>query len=148
MPDLETVLEYPTKCDSSIMDEQYLDVPEATAAINKSLSEIGETPLSKGVSHNPKRVEDKIEKITDVMKGLFMDSATASNTQNDESEIILQLKEKFQATKKRSDNYKFSLFYHKIGPGNGYRVSSVCLTAWYESVFSPVLIQSLVPHFI
>ena len=94
------------------------------------MSEIGETPLSKNVSHNPKRVEDKIEKLTDVMKGLFMDSATASNTQNDESEIILQLKEKFQTTKKkkkkRSNFYKFSLLYHK--PGNGYRVSYVCLT--------------------
>ena len=81
-------LESPAKCDSSIRDEQYLDIPEATATINKCLSEIGETPLSKSVSHNPKRVEDKIEKITVVMKGLFVNTATASNTRNDESEII------------------------------------------------------------
>ena len=52
-------------------EEHYLDVPEASAAINRCLSEIGETPLSKSVSHNnPKRIEDKIEKLTDAMKDL------------------------------------------------------------------------------
>ena len=38
------------------------------------------------------------------MMGLFIDDTTVSKTgQNDEGEIILQLKEKFQTTTKRSE---------------------------------------------
>ena len=82
-------------------DEPYVDVPEAMAAMNRCLSE---TPLSKCKSHDPKQVEDKIEKITEAMMGLFIDDTTVSKTQqNDESEIILQLKEKLQTTAKRSE---------------------------------------------
>ena len=70
------------------------------AAMNR-LSEIGETPSSKSERHNPKRVEDKVEKLTEAMMGLFIDDTTVSKTgQNDEGEIILQLKEKFQITKR------------------------------------------------
>lgn len=106
LPDPEAVLKSAAKCDSPLRDEQYLDVPEAMAAVNRCLSEIGETPLSKSVSHDPKRVEDKVEKITAAMKSLFIDDShtTTSNAQqNDESEIILQLKEKFQTTTKKSE---------------------------------------------
>lgn len=60
--------EIAAKCCCPVKDEQYLDVSETTAAINKCLSEIGETPV---VSHNLKRVEDKIGKITTAMKGLY-----------------------------------------------------------------------------
>ena len=67
-------------------------------AINRCLFEIGETPLSK----NPKCLEDKIEKITGAMRVLFNnDEPTAKQT--DESEIILQLKEKFKMTTKKSE---------------------------------------------
>ena len=91
-------------CDSPSRDEPYVDVPEAMAAMNRCLSEIGETPLSKCESHNPKRVEDKIEKLTEAMMGLFIDdTAVSESRRNDESEIILQLKEKFQTTTKRSE---------------------------------------------
>ena len=92
-------------CDSPLRDQQYIDAPEMMAAINKCLSEIGETPLSKGVArHNPKHVEDKIEIITEAMKGLFIGDTVASRAQqNDESEIIQQLKEKFKTTTKTSE---------------------------------------------
>ena len=62
LPNVETDLKSPAKCDSHLQEEQYLDVPEATAAMNKFSFKIGETPLSKSVSHNPKHVEGKIEK--------------------------------------------------------------------------------------
>ncbi len=101
LPDLETVLKSSVKCDSPLKDEQYLDAPEAMAAMNRCLSEIGETPLPKNVSH-PKHVEDKIEKLTKTMKELFIDDTT-DIVKTDESEIILQLKEKFQTTTKRSE---------------------------------------------
>ena len=106
LPDLESVLvsHSPVQChsDSLSRDEHYIDTPEALAAVNRRLSETSETPLSK--SHNPKSVEDKIERITDAMKGLFISDTVASSThQDDESEIILQLKEKFQATTKTSE---------------------------------------------
>ena len=104
LPDLETVLNSPARYDSPLRDEPYFDVPEAMAAVNRCLSEIGETPLVKSERHDPKHVEDKIEKMTEAMKGLFVADTTVSSTrQNDESEIILQLKEKFQTTTKRSE---------------------------------------------
>ena len=154
LPDLESVLvsHSPVQChsDSLSRDEHYIDTPEALAAVNRCLYEIGETPLSE--SHNPKRIEDKIEKITDGMKGLFISDTVASSThQDDESEIILQLKEKFHTTTKMSEQPQF---YHKVGPGSGQRVNLVCLTLWHKNasslcnkkVFSPLLIQSSVPH--
>ena len=103
LPDLR-IIESPAWCVSPLRDEPYVDVPEAMAAMNHCLSEIGETPLSKSERHNPKRVEDKVEKLTEAMMGLFIDDTTVSKTgQNDEGEIILQLKEKFQTTTKRSE---------------------------------------------
>ena len=103
LPDLR-IIESPAWCVSPLRDEPYVDVPEAMAAMNRCLSEIGETPLSKSERHNPKRVEDKVEKLTEAMMGLFIDDTTVSKTgQNDEGEIILQLKEKFQTTTKRSE---------------------------------------------
>ena len=49
------------------------------AAMNR-LSEIGETPSSKSERHNPKHVEDKVEKLTEAMMGLFIDDTTVSKT--------------------------------------------------------------------
>ena len=84
-------------------DEPYVDVSEAMAAVNQYLSKIGETPWSKCECHNIEHVEDKIEKITEAMMRLFIDATVGKSWQNDESEIILQLKEKFQTTIKRSE---------------------------------------------
>ena len=111
LPDLETILESPAQYESPLRDEPYLDVPEeAMAAMNQCLTEIGETPLSKCESHNPKRVEDKIERITEAMMELFIDDTTVKNVrQDDKSEIILQLKEKFRTITKRSEQLQILL---------------------------------------
>ena len=86
LPDLGKILESPAQCESPLRDEPYLDVP----AMNRCLTKIGETPLSKCESRNPKHVEDKIERITEAMMELFIDDTTVSNVrQDDESEIIL-----------------------------------------------------------
>ena len=64
MPKEVSKISTSVQCDSPPRDEPYLDVPEAMAAENRCLSEIGETPLSKCKSHiiDPKRVEDKLLK--------------------------------------------------------------------------------------
>ena len=115
LPDLGAIAESSAQCDSPSRDEPYIDVPEAMAAVNQCLSEIGETPLSKCESHNLKPIEDKIEKITEAMMGLFIDATVSKSRQNDESEIILLLKEKFQTTMNSS---KSSQSYPEVGPGN------------------------------
>ena len=154
LPDLGAIAESSAQCDSPSRDEPYIDVPEAMAAVNQCLSEIGETPLSKCESHNLKRVEDKIEKITEAMMGLFIDDATVSKSrQNDESEIILQLKEKFQTTTKRSEQLQILTVLPRSWTSK--QIQSLgFLTTWHENVsslfekrgFSLVQIQSLVPH--
>ena len=50
------------------------------------------------------KVEHKVSRLAKVMNELVLENSTDCNPQgNDESEIILQLKEKFQATTKRSE---------------------------------------------
>ena len=99
LPDLETLPESP----GSPTDEQYLDAPEAVATMNRCLLEVGETPLP-AVVKDSKKVEQKVSRLAKVMKELVLENSTDCNPQrNDESEIILQLKEKFQATTKRSE---------------------------------------------
>ena len=147
-PAVGAIAESSAWCDSPSRDEPYVDVPEAMAAMNRCLSEIGETPLSKCESH-PKHVEDKIEKVTEAMMGLFDDTAVSKFRQNDESEIILQLKEKFQTTTKRSEQLQIltilprSWTRKQIQSEFGVKQENVS-SLFEKRVFSLVQIQSLV----
>lgn len=69
-------------CDSPLRDEPYVDVPEKMAAVNRCLSEIGESPLPTYESHNPKHVEGKIKKITEATMGLFIDEVNLDQMMN------------------------------------------------------------------
>ena len=87
-----------------LRDEQYINAPEVMTAINRCLSEIGETPPSLGISHHPKCVEDKVEKMTEAMKEMSISDVFESSTkQDDDCEVILQLREKLQTTTKMSE---------------------------------------------
>ena len=71
--------------------------------MNKCLFEIGETLLLAAATKS-KQMEDKIGRITEAMKGLLLEEAPKISPQcSDESEMILQLKEKFQTMTKRSE---------------------------------------------
>ena len=103
LPDLDTIIDSPAAKCTSPTDEQYFDTPEAIASVNKCLFEIGETPLPAAATKS-KQMEDKIGRITEAMKGLLLEEAPKISPQcSDESEMILQLKEKFQTTTKRSE---------------------------------------------
>ena len=102
LPDLDALAESPTQCGSPT-NEQYLDAPEAIATVNRCLFEIGETPLP-SATKDTKRIEHKMDRLTEAMKELILEDPTDINPQeSDESEIIMQLKVKFQATTKRSE---------------------------------------------
>ena len=102
LPDLDTLTESPTQCGSPT-NEQYLDAPEAVATVNRCLLEIGETPLP-AATKDTKRIEHKMDRLTEAMKELILEDSTDINPQeSDESEIIVQLKEKFRATTERSE---------------------------------------------
>ena len=102
LPDLDTLTWSPTQCGSPT-DKQYLDAPEAVATVNRCLLEIGETPLPAATKDN-KRIEHKMDRLTEAMKELIVEDSTDIKTQkSDESEIIMQLKEKFRVTTKRSE---------------------------------------------
>ena len=84
-------------------NEQYLDAPEAVATANRCLLEIGETPLP-AATKDTKRIEHKMDRLTEAMKELILEDSTDINPQeNDESEIIMQLKDKFRATTERGE---------------------------------------------
>ena len=102
LPDLDTLTESPTQCGSPT-DEQYLDAPEAVATVNRCLLEIGETPLPAATKYT-KRIEHKMDRLTEAVKELILEDSTDINPKkSDESEIIMQLKEKFRTTMKRSE---------------------------------------------
>ena len=102
LPDLDTIIDSPAAKCTSPTDEQYFDTPEAIASVNKCLFEIGETLLPAAATKS-KQMEDKIGTITEAMKGLLLEAPKISPQCSDESEMILQLKEKFQTTTKRSE---------------------------------------------
>ena len=71
LPDLDTLTESPTQCDSP-RSKLYIDVPEAVAAVNRCLLEVGETPLPAAVK-DTKQIAHKMDKLTDAMKELILD---------------------------------------------------------------------------
>lgn len=120
IPDLESEIRTeapclshdPTPCASpqspadrhSFSDYHYVDVPEAMAAVNKCLLEIGVTPFSKRAGH--KAIDEKINRVTEAMKSLVISDrpeVSSHSCSSDEGEMIAQLKEKFQSTTKRSE---------------------------------------------
>ena len=67
--------------------------------MNQCLKEFGKTPITKRKLRTKKYSEKKLDEITSMMEKLVIgDNSKSSN----ESEIIQQLKEKFQSTSERS----------------------------------------------
>ena len=86
---------------SSVAEEPevYVHIPEAVASLNVSLADIGETPYSRIKARGKKYSRQKVEKITEAMKHTIISTETI----DDGSEMIQQLKEKFRSTPQRSE---------------------------------------------
>ena len=80
-------------------DELYVQSPEAVSSLNKCLVELGETPCSQIKARGKKYSRQKVQKITEAMKRVVV----SGEVTDDESEMIQQLKEKFQLTTQRSE---------------------------------------------
>ena len=79
--------------------EVYIHSPEAVASLNMCLADIGETPYSHIKPRGKKYSRQKVEKITEALKRTIISRETI----DDGSEMIQQLKEKFQSTPQRSE---------------------------------------------
>ena len=81
------------------LDDEYIpDTSQSLQTINSCLREIGITPICKKKIHQAKYPQHKIAKVTTAMKKFII-----SDEQTDDSEMILQLKEKFQVTSSSSE---------------------------------------------
>ena len=94
-PDLD---DHSATCHVALPDDQYLDGCEAVASVNRCLLEIGQTPIA--VNAAPKRLEHKMSVLTEAVKELVLDLPEKTSGKADDSEMILQLNEKFRVTTK------------------------------------------------
>ena len=79
--------------------EVYVQTPEVVSSLNKCLVEIGETPYSQTKARGKNYSRHKVKKITEAMKRTVI----TGEATDDGSEMIQQLKEKFQSTTQRSE---------------------------------------------
>ena len=79
--------------------EAYTQTSEAVFSLNQCLAEIGETPYSQIKARGKNYPKQKVKKITEAMKHVVI----GGEVTDDGSEMIHQLKEKFQSTTKRSE---------------------------------------------
>ena len=87
---------------SSLATESYplfSNASEAASSINIYLAEVGETPYSQGKARSKSYSRQKVKKITEALQSTVITGAPI----DDGTEMIEQLKDKFQETKKRSE---------------------------------------------
>ena len=91
---------YPDSPCSEVEDaEAYIPSPEAVASLNMCLADIGETPYSCIKARGKKYSRQKVKKITEAIERTIISGEAI----DDGSEMIQQLKEKFQLTAQRSE---------------------------------------------
>ena len=96
--DAETVnSSSPTPSDSVSDHEIEYEHSEAIGVVNQCLVDLGETPVTKRKLQSKKYKERKLEVLTTKMSKVLL-----SEKQNDESEMLQQLKEKFHSTSQNS----------------------------------------------
>ena len=88
--------------------EVYFHTPEAVASLNMCLADIGETPYSQVKGHGKTYSS---QKITEAMKHTVI----SWETTDDGSEMIEQLKEKFQSSTQRSQQLQILTVLPKVG---------------------------------
>ena len=80
-------------------DPLFSDASEAASSLNMYLAEISETPYSQSRACSKSYARQKVKKITEALQHTVITGAPI----DDGTEMIQQLKEKFQETKKRSE---------------------------------------------
>ena len=80
-------------------DPLFFNESEATSSLNMYLAEVGETPYSQSRARSKNYSRQKVKKITEALQRTVIIGAPI----DDGTEIIQQLKEKFQETKKRCE---------------------------------------------
>lgn len=90
------------------MDTNFTDPDLSLDYLNKSLSNIEESPITKKRLHSPGYCRKKLEKVTKKLTNeLVGDTSFPENEEqvDPDSEMIVQLKEKFQNTTKKSEKF-------------------------------------------
>lgn len=79
--------------------ELYVQTPAAVSSLNMCLAEIGETPYSQSKARAKSYSRQKVKKITEAMQRTII----TGDVVDDGTEMIQQLKEKFQTTTKMNE---------------------------------------------
>ena len=87
---------------SSQVEEDVFYAQESLDPINQCLGGIGETPIVRKKLDQVRYPKEKLKKITATMKKMMLPEKESSGS-DDESEIIKQLKDKFQASTTNSE---------------------------------------------
>jgi hypothetical protein len=109
--------------------EVYIHSPEAVASLNTCLADIGETPYSHIKARGKKYSRQKVEKITEAMKRTIISGETIDYG----SEMIQQLKEKFQSTAQRSEQLQILTILPKSWSLKKFNRNLVSQTIWHEN---------------
>lgn len=100
----DTLLQQPSSLeeDSSIqpllLEEDSHQSSASLALVNQCLKKSGKTPITKRKLRTRKYANKKLEEVTSMMEKLVI----GEDSKSEDSEIIRQLKEKFQSTSERS----------------------------------------------
>ena len=89
----------PPSSQATESDPLFSHASEAASSLNMCLAEIGETPYSQSRARSKSYSRQKVKKITEALQHTVITGAPI----DDGTEMIQQLKEKFQETKKRSE---------------------------------------------
>ncbi len=100
---------------SSQLEEDVSYQHKSLESINQCLSAIGETPVVKKKLQQAKYPKEKVKKIRAAVKKTMLPEFESGDT-DDESEIITQLKDKFQATSQRSEKVQVLTVLPKSWP--------------------------------
>ena len=89
----------PTSSLATESDPLFSNASEAASSLNMHLAEVGATPYSQSKARSKSYSRQKVKKITEALQRTVITGAPI----DDGTEMIEQLKEKFQETKKRSE---------------------------------------------
>ena len=91
-------LEEDSSIQPSLFEEDSQPSSASLALVNQCLKESGKTPITKRKLRTRKYAKKKLDEITSMMEKLVI----GEDSKSEDSEIIRQLKEKFQSTSERS----------------------------------------------
>ena len=114
-------------CASTASEEKVLHQQGSLESVNQCLATIGESPIMKKKLQQVKYPKDKLKKIKASGKKSMLpkDESSASD---DESEMIKQLKHKFQSTSKKSEKVQVLKVLPK---SKKVQMNSEHSTVWY-----------------